>query len=353
MAAISRPAIEKAACPTSTATSCTTPDQGARTMPRSCSALAAASAASAALSWASRSTSCSFGSVPCMISWRLASSSVRFCVTTACACATCASRASSESTAMMSPFSTHEPRRTRSSVRMPPVRAVTTTRLSASVRPDRASLRLCGASRVGVTATRNSFFASPSPVRTAARLSALSCGRKWPDAIHSAAAATRPTAVMRLAFIGALLRSRARPSARRRHQCWCRRRGFWFRGARPGVCDLGRAGAQHVAHDVHEDRDHRLGIEIGLQRAPPPHAVGDEHQHGDDAVEIDVARNIAALGGGAKQVHQPVPHVGVEGGGDARDLRVAARLPPSPRCRAGPAPSAAWRSSDAPCLRAR
>ena len=94
--AISRPAKENAAWPTSTATSCTTPDQGARTMPRSRSASAAASAASPALSWASRSTSCSRGSVPLKISARLASSSVRFCVTTACACATCASRASSK-----------------------------------------------------------------------------------------------------------------------------------------------------------------------------------------------------------------------------------------------------------------
>ena len=54
--ASSRPAKEKAAWPTSTATSCTTPDQGARTTPRSRSASATARAASAALSCASRST---------------------------------------------------------------------------------------------------------------------------------------------------------------------------------------------------------------------------------------------------------------------------------------------------------
>ena len=102
---------------------------------------------------------------------------------------------------MISPFLTHVPRLTRSSVRMPPVRAVRVTRLSASVRPATMSLRLCGTTVVPATATRKSFFASPSPPRTAARLSADSCGRKCPDAIQSPAAATRPTAVRRLAFI--------------------------------------------------------------------------------------------------------------------------------------------------------
>ena len=64
--------------------------------------------------------------------------------------------------------------------------------------------------QVLATATRNSFLASPlAGANAAARLSAHSCGRKWPDAIQSAAAATRPTAVMRLAFIGSSPRSRA------------------------------------------------------------------------------------------------------------------------------------------------
>ena len=54
--AISRPAIENAAWPTSAVVSVTMPDQGARTTPRSRSASAAASPASAALCCASRST---------------------------------------------------------------------------------------------------------------------------------------------------------------------------------------------------------------------------------------------------------------------------------------------------------
>ena len=79
---------------------------------------------------------------------------------------------------MMSPAFTQVPRRTLSSVSTPPVRAVTVTRRSASVRPDIRSLRLCGTTLVCETATRKSFFASASLGRTAARLSALSCGRK-------------------------------------------------------------------------------------------------------------------------------------------------------------------------------
>ena len=51
--------------------------------------------------------------------------------------------------------------------------------LTMTVRPEMVSLRLCGTTLVCATATRNSFFASPSPARKAARLSAVSCGRKW------------------------------------------------------------------------------------------------------------------------------------------------------------------------------
>ena len=49
---------------------------------------------------------------------------------------------------------------------------------SASVRPERTSLRLCGTSSVSLTATRNSFCAAPSPDRMAAWLSACSCGSR-------------------------------------------------------------------------------------------------------------------------------------------------------------------------------
>ena len=106
---------------------------------------------------------------------------------------------------MTSPFLTRWPRRTRNSVSTPPVRAVTVTLRSASVRPDSTSLRLCWHDRrSSITATRNSFCASASAGAIAARLSAVSCGSRCPDAIQSAAAATRPTAAMRLAFIDEL-----------------------------------------------------------------------------------------------------------------------------------------------------
>ena len=74
------------------------------TTPRSRSASAMASAASAALCCDSRLTRSSFGIVPFSISRRFASSSVLRWVSRALACATCASRASSESTAITSPF---------------------------------------------------------------------------------------------------------------------------------------------------------------------------------------------------------------------------------------------------------
>src|SRR5262249_18331923 len=96
----------------------------------------------------------------------------------------------------------------------PPVRAVMVTRLSASVRPATVSLRLCGTTVVPTTATRKSFFAPSSPARTAARLSAVSCGRKCPDTIHSPAAATRPISVTRLPSTSCSLRYRNTSRAR-------------------------------------------------------------------------------------------------------------------------------------------
>ncbi len=173
--AISLPAMEKADAPISTGTSVTTPAQGARTMPRSRSASAWESAASATLNCDSRLTRSSLGKAPVSISLRRASNSARRCATSARACATCATRASSESTAITSSFCTSCPRFTRSSVRMPPVRATAITLRSASVRPDRISLRLCCSFFASMTATRNSFGAC-SLARTAAWLSGVSCG---------------------------------------------------------------------------------------------------------------------------------------------------------------------------------
>ena len=74
---------------------------------------------------------------------------------------------------MTSPFLTHIPRLILRSVSTPPVRAVTVTRLSASVRPAMVNLRLWGTTLVIATATRKGFFAAPSPARTATRLSPL------------------------------------------------------------------------------------------------------------------------------------------------------------------------------------
>ena len=68
-------------------------------------------------------------------------------------------------------------------------------------------------------------------------------------------------------------------------------------------------------------------VEIAVERAAPPHAVGDDHQHGDDAFEIDVAGNVAALGRGAQQVHQPLAHVGIEGGARSARSRDCAAPP--------------------------
>ena len=116
---------------------------------------------------------------------------------------------------------------------------------------------------------------------------------------------------------------------------------------------LGRAAAQHVARDVHEDRKHGFRVEIGIERAAPPHPVGDDHQHGDDAVEIDVAGNIAALGRGAQQVAEPLPHVGVEGGRDAGDVGMATRLGHDLGAQQHLLALAARRSNGAPGPRAR
>ena len=93
-----RPAMEKAALPTSTMVSLTTPAQGARTTPRSSSASAEASAAFAALSCDCRLTRSSFGLAPLAIRGRLASSSALRCITSDLACATWDSRASSDRT---------------------------------------------------------------------------------------------------------------------------------------------------------------------------------------------------------------------------------------------------------------
>src|SRR5262249_25441154 len=84
--AMSRPENENATWPTSTGTSVMMPSHGARTTPRSRSASAAASDASAALYCDSRLTSSSRGSAPVSISRRLASSSVFRCVLSARAC---------------------------------------------------------------------------------------------------------------------------------------------------------------------------------------------------------------------------------------------------------------------------
>ncbi len=77
---------------------------------------------------------------------------------------------------------------------------------------------------------------------------------------------------------------------------------------------------------VHENRDDGFRLEIGIERAPPPDAIADQHQHGDDALEIDIAGDVAPLCARMQQCEQPLAHVGIERGRDARDLGMAAGL---------------------------
>ena len=46
--------------------------------------------------------------------------------------------------------------------------------------------------------------------------------------------------------------------------------------------------------DVEEQRKHRFRVEIRVDGTPPPDAVDDHAQHGDDGLEIDVGRDVAA-----------------------------------------------------------
>ena len=195
--AISLPAKENAACPTSTGTSLTTPDHGARTTPRSRSASAAASAASAAELCFEFDRS-SRGSVPvrpaalglelgALHQHRARLHDLRLARLVG---------QDGDDVALL-----HLLPRTLSSVTTPAARAVTITRLSASVRPDSTSLRLCGTTVARTTATRNGFFIASAAVRSAASVGAGWCGSNCPEAIHSPAAATMPSAVKCRAFI--------------------------------------------------------------------------------------------------------------------------------------------------------
>ena len=38
------------------------------------------------------------------------------------------------------------------------------------------------------------------------------------------------------------------------------------------------------------------GLEVRVERTPPPDAVGDDHQHVDRALDVGVLGNVAALG---------------------------------------------------------
>ena len=184
------------------------------------------------------------------------------------ACATCASRASSDSTAMISPFFTCWPRLTRISVSTPPVRAVIVTFLSASVRPDKVSLRACGATLGLRHGDAEQLRLAGVAGRIAARLSA--------DLVRDQMARRDPADrgdhkadgdnAARFHFLSRLL---ARPI--------------------PGPPAPLPAVEQHVFRDVEEHRQHRLGVEIRIDRAAPPHAVGDDHQHLDRRADIGIA----------------------------------------------------------------
>ena len=133
---------------------------------------------------------------------RLASSSTLRCSSSACACSTCASRASSDRMAMTSPFFT--------------MRAAADPQLLKHAVGAREghdlAVGLGAAGQHELAAVRRPRWSRSPPrgiasrpllrsPRSAALLSADSCGMRWPDSIHKAAAATRPTAVMRLAFM--------------------------------------------------------------------------------------------------------------------------------------------------------
>ena len=67
-------------------------------------------------------------------------------------------------------------------------------------------------------------------------------------------------------------------------------------------------------------------LKVRIERPPPPHAVGDDHQHVDRAIDVGVFGNVASLGGGLEHADKPFPDVGVERRRYARDLRVAPGL---------------------------
>ena len=60
-----------------------------------------------------------------------------------------------------------------------------------------------------------------------------------------------------------------------------------------------------------------------MHRPPPPDSVGKQNDRRDDGVEINVGRNVAALGGRTQKRMQPRANIGVEIAHDAPDGRAA------------------------------
>ena len=69
-------------------------------------------------------------------------------------------------------------------------------------------------------------------------------------------------------------------------------------------------------------------LKFGIAGATAPDAVGDQHQHGYDLVEIDVGADLAAYDAFAQHGDQPRLDVAIEALMDPRDLRIAAGSPP-------------------------
>ena len=90
-------------------------------------------------------------------------------------------------------------------------------------------------------------------------------------------AANRRAAVPRFRAAGSV---RTRSTVPRRRPG--RPRRYDLLSSRPllGANAIVGAATQHVTRDIHENRQQRLGVECRIERAAPPHAVGDDHQHG-------------------------------------------------------------------------
>ena len=293
-----------AAPPTSTGTSVTTPAHGARTMPRSRSASAAASVGLGGLELrfeidqfelrhGARSRSA--------CAWPRA----RSCAgsTSACACATCASRASSDRTAMTSPFFTRVPRCTRSSVSTPPVRASAMTLLVGLGAAGSTSLRLCG-----TTLRLDHGDAEQLLGRAVVRCEPRRGFRRLVRQEMPGRDPERGGGDQADGGDAASLSSGRPPCAPSRILALGRLRSMW----RVMSMNIGSSAS---------------GSKCRIERAAPPDAVGDDHQHGRRRRRNRRRAGCRRARRAARS--RSTSHFFTSASnacGDARDLRIAARL---------------------------